>query len=140
MIFLTSISQTVFHLSTLYREQTATIAYFTKARHRHRHRHSGILYLSPVESGTTCKSILLVVERAIPCTSILQVVQSDYTLHVHIDGCCWCYSCCMILTDHLCRIAGEKLVRHRLFSRQSTSSVRHRHSGIGVSPVPLVTE
>jgi hypothetical protein len=34
-----------------------------------------------------------------------------------------------------CRNAGEKLVRHRHFYRQSTSSVRHRYSGIWVSPV-----
>jgi hypothetical protein len=34
----------------------------------------------------------------------------------------------------------KKLVRHRHFYRQSTSSVRHRHSGIKVSPVPLVTD
>ncbi len=40
-----------------------------------------------------------------------------------------------------CRIAPpprKKLVRHRHFYRQSTASVRHRHSGIRVSPVPLL--
>jgi hypothetical protein len=38
------------------------------------------------------------------------------------------------------RNAGEKLVRHWHFYRQSTSLVRRRHSGIRVCPVTLVTD
>jgi hypothetical protein len=34
----------------------------------------------------------------------------------------------------------NKLNRHRLFYRLSTASVRHRHSGIGFNPEPLVTD
>jgi hypothetical protein len=36
--------------------------------------------------------------------------------------------------------AGKKLVRHQNFFWSSTSSVWHRHSGIRVTPVPLVTD
>ncbi len=105
-----------------------------------------------------CTSILLVVERDMPCTSILLAVEVNIPLHVHtsgvvggegdtqcmsIDGCWWCYSCYIILKNHMeipeCRNVGEKLVWHRHFYRQSASSV-HRHFVIWVSLVPLVTD
>ncbi len=37
-------------------------------------------------------------------------------------------------------IPGKRLVRHRHFYSYSTVSVRHRHSGIRVSAVSLVTD
>ncbi len=39
-----------------------------------------------------------------------------------------------------CPNAGKKLVRHRHFFRKSIASVRHRHSGIRVSPEALATD
>jgi hypothetical protein len=35
---------------------------------------------------------------------------------------------------------GKRIIRHRHLYDKSTVSVRHRHSGIRVSPVPLVTD
>jgi|688.fasta_scaffold384422_2 hypothetical protein len=87
-------------------------------------RHSGID--EKVHPSSCPRRKLKVVERYIPWTLI--------------DGCYWCISaewCWKIIYKY--RNAGEKLVRHRHFYRQSISSVRHRHSGTRVSPVPLVT-
>jgi hypothetical protein len=39
-----------------------------------------------------------------------------------------------------CRNAGKKLVWHQHFYWLSTVSIRYQHSGIRVSPVPLVTD
>jgi hypothetical protein len=62
----------------------------------------------------------LQVEIATPCTSILMVLVVDVLKGIPSarPNCCW----------------------HRHFFRLSTGSVRHRHSGIRASPVPLVTD
>jgi hypothetical protein len=41
---------------------------------------------------------------------------------------------------HGCQNADKKPVKHRYFSVSLQRLVRHRHSGIIVSPVPLVTD
>jgi hypothetical protein len=38
------------------------------------------------------------------------------------------------------RMPGKRLIRHQHLYGKSTVSVPHRHSGIRVSPVPLVTD
>jgi hypothetical protein len=54
--------------------------------------------LLAVEMDTPFSSILLAVERDTTCTSILlHGGRKGYTLDVHIDGCCWCYSCYKML-------------------------------------------
>ncbi len=76
-----------------------------------------------------------------PCMYVLLVVRD--TLHVHI----WL----LVSLNLLCGVKKsygnaemyrkiKKLVRHRYFNRLSAASVRNLHSGIRVSPVPLVTD
>ncbi len=96
--------------------------------------------LLALERDTPCTSILLAVESGTPCTSILLAVDRG-TPCTSIYGCWWCYSCYVMLKIHSkCRNARKNSIRHRHFYRYVTASVRHRHSGIRVSPVPLVTD
>ncbi len=90
-------------------------------------RHSGISQMYTLHGHTASHGLGSEKRAGIrdtPCTSI--------------HGCCWCYSCCMnsmMLKNRMsmpeCRNAGEKVVRHRHFYRQSTSSAKSalRHFG-----------
>ncbi len=90
-----------------------------------------------------------------PCTVRLFCCWYRDTLHVHtakywwwwrgtlhiIYGWWWCYSYFVMLKiTSKCRNAEKMLVHHWHFvGSHSDASVRHRHSDIRASPVPLVT-